>query len=124
MIASHTPPESAVTELGSLHEVVEWARVEFPDEDDFVVLGDFNAGCDYATRAELDALALRGPSYFWIIPDHSDSNVSTGTACAYDRTTAETAAEFSRHWGIDRAFSDKAVSDHWPVWAEFHAQER
>ena len=24
-------------------------------------------------------------------------------------------------WGVDRAFADRAISDHWPVWADFRA---
>jgi hypothetical protein len=38
-------------------------------------------------------------------------------------TTVGTKAVFTGEWGVDRAFTDKAVSDHWPVWAEFNAQE-
>lgn len=125
LIGIHTRPESAVAEIGALHDVVEWARATYPDEDDFIALGDYNAGCDYASPEQLDQLDLRGPGYFWIVPDDSDSNVSPNTACAYDRivTTVGTKAAFTGEWGVDRAFTDKAVSDHWPVWAEFRASE-
>jgi endonuclease/exonuclease/phosphatase family metal-dependent hydrolase len=125
LIGIHTRPESAVEEIGALHDVIEWARAVFPDEDDFIALGDFNAGCDYASPTQLDALDLRGPSYFWIVPDDSDSNVSPTTACAYDRivTTVGAKAAFTGDWGVDRAFSDKAVSDHWPVWAAVRAKD-
>jgi endonuclease/exonuclease/phosphatase family metal-dependent hydrolase len=125
LIGIHTRPESAVEEIGGLHDVVEWARTVFPDEDDFIALGDFNAGCDYASPTQLDALDLRGPGYVWIVPDDSDSNVSPTTACAYDRivTTVGTKAAFTGNWGVHQAFTDKAVSDHWPVWAEFSAEE-
>jgi endonuclease/exonuclease/phosphatase family metal-dependent hydrolase len=58
VIGIHTPPESAVAEIGALHDVVEWARTVFPNEDDFIALGDFNAGCDYAAPTQLDALDL------------------------------------------------------------------
>jgi len=122
LIDIHTRPESAVEEIGALHDVMEWAHSVYADEDDFIALGDFNASCDYASTAQLDALDLRGPRYFWIVPDDNDSNVSPTTACAYDRivTTASTKAAFTGKWGVDRAFTDKAVSDHWPVWAEFY----
>jgi hypothetical protein len=51
--------------------------------------------------------------------------VSPNTACAYDRivTTTATKGGFTGKWGVDRAFTDKAVSDHWPVWAEFKTSE-
>lgn len=125
LIGIHTRPESAVAEIGALHDVVEWARTTFPDEDDFIAIGDFNAGCDYASPEQLEQLDLRGTSYFWIVPDDSDSNVSPNSACAYDRivTTLGTKAAFTGEWGVDRAFTDKAVSDHWPVWAEFIARD-
>lgn len=122
----HTRPDSAVAEIGALDEVVDWAKGVFGNEDDFLVVGDFNAGCSYASTAQLDGLELRGGDYFWIVPDSSDSNVATGSACAYDRivTTAAAQAQYAGSWGVDRAFTDSAVSDHWPVWAEFGAGER
>lgn len=117
----HTRPENAVAEIGALDDVFSWARQAFPDEEHFIALGDYNAGCDYATPAQLDSLALRGDDYFWIVPDDSDSNVSERSACAYDRIVVNAPAEraYSGRWGVDRAFNDRAVSDHWPVWAEF-----
>lgn len=125
LINIHARPQGAVSEIGALHDVVERARTAFPEEDDFIALGDFNAGCSYASPSQLDALNLRGPSYFWIVPDDSDSNVSTGSACAYDRivATTTTQAEFTGEWGVDKAFTDKTISDHWPVWAKFSCSE-
>jgi endonuclease/exonuclease/phosphatase family metal-dependent hydrolase len=125
LIDIHTRPESAVAEVGALHDVMEWAKSFYGDEDDFIALGDFNASCDYASTVQLDALDMRGLGYFWVVPDDNDSNVSPTTACAYDRivTTVGTEAAFTGNWGVDQAFTDKAVSDHWPVWAEFSAEE-
>ena len=117
----HTRPERAVAEIAALHDVFDWAKLAFPDEENFIALGDYNAACRYATPAELDSLSIRRPDYFWIVPDDSDSNVSPASACAYDRivVTAATSRAFTGRWGVDRAFNDKLVSDHWPVWAEF-----
>ena len=56
LVNIHTPPKRAVAEIGALHHVVEWARERYPDEDDFIVLGDFNAGCAYASEDELRGL--------------------------------------------------------------------
>ena len=28
-------------------------------------------------------------------------------------------AKVRASWGVDRAYTDTGVSDHWPVWAEF-----
>ena len=121
MINIHTRPKSAVAEIGALDEVVEWARQRYADEDDFIVLGDFNAGCRYASEGELQALALSGPGYVWIVPHDADTNLAK-SKCAYDRIVmdADGTDDYAGKWGVDRAFDDRRVSDHWPVWAEFH----
>jgi len=124
-ITVHTQPDGAVAEIGHLDDVVDWATDEFPDEDDFIVLGDLNAGCSYASPAELDALALRTNDYVWLVPDNADTNLAMST-CAYDRfiLTAATSANYAGAWGVDASFTSTMVSDHWPVWAEFWANER
>lgn len=120
LINIHTQPEKAVAEIGALHDVMQWAKTKFPGEDDFIALGDFNGSCSYATPAKLDALSLRGPSYFWIIPDDADTNLAQAR-CAYDRivATKEAAGDFTGQWMVMRVFNEKKISDHWPVWAEF-----
>jgi len=122
-ITIHTSPE-IFAEIEHLHEVVEWARTRFPKEDDFVVLGDLNASCNYASPEQLDELQLRNMDlYSWLVPDDADTNLAPG-ACAYDRivVTAATESGFSA-WGVDRSFADNQVSDRWPVWASFGVNE-
>jgi endonuclease/exonuclease/phosphatase family metal-dependent hydrolase len=125
LINIHTRPEAAVAEIDALTPVFDWATQTFGGERNVIALGDFNASCTYARTAQLDALSIRGAGYIWIVPDSSDSNVATKSACAYDRivTTLDAAAAFTGHWGVDQAFTDKKVSDHWPVWAEFAARD-
>lgn len=122
LITIHTKPTRALKEIRALEFVVEWARGRYPDEDDFLVLGDFNADCTYASADELDTLGLSGDQFIWIVPHSADTTVSPGTDCAYDRivTTWGTDEDFTGNWGIHNVFADKKVSDHWPVWAEFH----
>jgi endonuclease/exonuclease/phosphatase family metal-dependent hydrolase len=124
-ITVHVRPAAAIEEMEHLPEVVMWAQAEFPEEDDFIILGDLNAGCDTASVAQLDALSLRGSDYQWLVPDDADTNVAT-TECAYDRIviTTSTSANAVGTWGVDRAFTDDGISDHWPVWAEFWTDER
>jgi endonuclease/exonuclease/phosphatase family metal-dependent hydrolase len=126
LIDIHTRPESAVSEIAGLVQVFQWAKLAFPGEANVIALGDFNAGCSYASSRQLDALAIRGSAFRWIVPDSSDSNVSPASACAYDRivTTASAHAAFTGRWGVDATFNDKKISDHWPVWAEFAVGER
>jgi endonuclease/exonuclease/phosphatase family metal-dependent hydrolase len=121
LIDIHTRPESAVREIRALFDVMLWAQARWPDEDDFIVLGDFNASCDYAADLVLDNMAIHGADFRWIVPHDADTNLSS-RRCAYDRivTTVDASLDFTGEWGVDRAFTDKKVSDHWPVWARFH----
>jgi endonuclease/exonuclease/phosphatase family metal-dependent hydrolase len=123
LLGVHTQPAAAVAEVGALHDAVTWARTRYAGEDDFIALGDFNASCSYASTAALDALALRGAEYSWIVPDDADTNLAAST-CAYDRivVTAATDGDYSGQWGVDQAFTDTTVSDHWPVWAKFYSK--
>lgn len=120
LTAIHTRPESAVAEIGALYTVYEDVVRRYPHEYHHMILGDFNASCSYASPAELDALQIRGREFHWIVPDRADTNVNPDHACAYDRLVANSAL-FShfRIWGIANWFTDKAISDHWPVWATF-----
>lgn len=117
----HTKPEVTVDEIGALDAVIKWAKQKYSDEDDFIALGDFNASCSYASPAQLDELDIR-KNYRWIIADTVKTNLST-KQCAYDRivfTTTATSNDYTGNWGVDRCFTSKTISDHWPVWAEFY----
>jgi endonuclease/exonuclease/phosphatase family metal-dependent hydrolase len=121
LITIHTTPERAVEEIGSLDEVVKWAQKKYAGETEFIVVGDFNASCTYAKPAELDRLNIRGPNYFWIVPDDVKTNLSAKSDCAYDRFVLTLPAKtyYTGHWGVDSCFTSKTISDHWPVWAAF-----
>jgi endonuclease/exonuclease/phosphatase family metal-dependent hydrolase len=120
LITVHTNPDEAVPEIAALSHVFTWARKKYAGRNDYIALGDFNAGCSYASAPKLAELRQILP-YTWIVPDSSDSNLAPNSACPYDRIVAEERgpARYTGSWGVDEAFSDKAVSDHWPVWAEF-----
>jgi len=120
VMSIHTKPERAVSEIDALKHVFTWAKQKYKYEDDFIALGDFNAGCNYASNAELDALTISNNDFIWIIPHSADTNFSSNTSCAYDRIviTNNTNSDFADNWGIDD-ISSKHVSDHFPVWAEF-----
>ena len=117
----HTRPESAVEEINALDKVVSWARGHWRNEDDFIVLGDFNASCSYANKKELAASPLSRSGYTWIVPDSADTNLAS-KKCAYDRIviSTNTKTQYTGSWGVDRTFFDRKISDHWPVWAEFY----
>ena len=121
MINIHTRPQRAVEEIGALGKVVEWARQRYAGEDDYIVLGDFNAGCGYASEEELQGLEISGLDYAWLVPHSADTNLAE-SRCAYDRIviSKEGTEDYAGVWDVDRAFTDKRISNHWPVWAEFH----
>lgn len=119
-VAIHTRPEAAVAETAALHPAILWAQQRYPDEDDIIALGDFNASCSYATPQQLDSLVIRS-NYHWLVPDSANTNLSA-RHCAYDRIviTQGAMANYAGIWAVDRSFTDPAVSDHWPIWAAFY----
>jgi len=121
----HTRPESAVEEIGALHDVYLDLTERYPGDTHHLILGDFNAGCTYASPAELDALDIRSADYHWIVPDDADTNVNPANACAYDRIVAnEGLSGHFKRWGIADWFTDKRISDHWPVWVTFNTESQ
>ncbi len=130
LIVLHTEPDGTPQELADLVLVLDDARQHFPDEADFVMLGDMNADCTYLSQAEESALALRNASFTWVVPDSADTTTKS-TDCAYDRIilTQGAAGHFTGRWGIlrfDQLYglnqsATEDVSDHYPVWAEFRS---
>ena len=121
LIMIHTQPAAALAEITALHQVVRWAKQRYPDEDDFIVLGDFNAGKRYVKPGQLSGLELRGAGYTWIVPDDADTNLANSRE-AHDRIVVTLGAreDFTGKWKVDNCFTDRGISDHWPVWAEFY----
>ena len=113
----HTKPTMAVEEMEALDDVISWGHNNYSDDDDYVILGDFNADCSYASYNELIELPISSANYTWLVPDNADTTVGD-SRCAYDRivTTSQLDGRLTGTWGIDQAISGLAVSDHKPVW--------
>ncbi len=113
----HTKPTLAVEEMTALGDVISWGMQNYSDDDDYVILGDFNADCSYASYNELIELPISSENYTWLVPDNADTTVGD-SRCAYDRivTTSQLDGRLTGIWGIDPAISGLAVSDHKPVW--------
>ncbi len=114
----HTRPRAAVSEIAAMEHVFTWARERFGAERIFIALGDFNAGCGYASEDDLDALPIHGEAYDWVVPHSADTNVAA-SACPYDRivVSAPDGNLVVDDWGVDHAFDENArLSDHYPVW--------
>ncbi|MEW6748464.1 MAG: endonuclease/exonuclease/phosphatase family protein [Candidatus Micrarchaeota archaeon] len=126
IITIHTDPDETPQELSDLPLVLQDAMERFPDEDDFIMLGDMNADCSYLSQSY--PLELRNSSFTWVVPDDADTTVKS-TDCAYDRIifTRATDDDFTGEWGIFRFDEEyglnesqaEEVSDHYPVWARF-----
>jgi deoxyribonuclease-1/deoxyribonuclease-1-like protein len=116
LINIHTKPTAAVAEMEGLQDVLNWSAQIF-DENDQIILGDFNGDCSYASYQELISLSISTANHTWIIPDDADTTVGD-SRCAYDRvvTTSDLDERLTGHWGVDMDISSGDVSDHRPVW--------
>ena len=117
LITVHTKPATAVEEINAMNQVATTYLAEHPDEEDLVLLGDFNADCSYASEYDLSNSELGGGNYTWIVGNDADTTVAQ-SSCAYDRilTNGDLSGRLTGAWGIDRVFDDNNVSDHYPVW--------
>jgi deoxyribonuclease-1-like protein len=82
LITIHTDPNTATEEINDLPAVVENAKGRYQGEDDFIILGDLNADCDYFN--ENSGSPLRSSDYLWVINNSIDTTTKS-TACTYDR---------------------------------------
>ena len=62
-LSRHSVKREYCTEYISYRCPDELTHVDRHEEDDVIVLGDFNAGCDYVAPDVLDSLELAGPDY-------------------------------------------------------------
>lgn len=122
----HTKPDNAASEVDALATVVADAETRFPSEEDFIVVGDYNADCTYMSAGELAVSPFRAEGFVWVVGDDADTTVKS-TECAYDRIVLTDASDYAGEWGVfnytaeyglNQTFSE-SVSDHYPVWAVF-----
>ena len=84
LVAIHTDPDKAVDEMNAL-VTVHGAVQQHWQTDNILIMGDFNAGCSYASKKALKGLELRrNPPFNWLIADDVDTTTGSST-CAYDR---------------------------------------
>jgi endonuclease/exonuclease/phosphatase family metal-dependent hydrolase len=124
-IGLHAAPGDVVDELTALSAVYDDVVGTY-DEEDILMMGDFNAGCSYLSANQYNTLDLAtDPTFSWQITGAADTT-TTSTVCPYDRaiTTgglSEFAVEGSAvpFW-FDQALglgpeTTKSVSDHYPI---------
>lgn len=132
IVPLHTTPETSVKEIDELADVYMDVKRRWKAEN-FIFMGDFNAGCSYVPKKAWKNIRLRtDPNFVWLIGDQEDTTVKKSTSCAYDRIVLrgqeivnsvvphssgvfdfQKAYELSEEEALD-------VSDHFPV--EFKLQ--
>lgn len=135
LIGLHADPEGVALELNRLLPVYRDSVAASLDPD-AVLLGDFNADCDYLSTDDFQYIQLRNdPDFVWLIDDDADTT-SSSTDCAYDRIVVtrdlllSQMIEAESHvydFQSDLGLSDEAafdVSNHYPVELEWLAYPR
>ncbi|XP_056144272.1 deoxyribonuclease-1 [Lampris incognitus] len=125
LIPQHTSPDSALKEVDALYDVVDDVRARWKTND-IVLLGDFNAGCNYILGSEWDKIRLfTDKNFHWLITDKMDTTV-TYTHCPYDRIVVTTdmmrgvlrgsaqVYNYMKDLHLSQSLA-LAVSDHFPV---------
>ena len=124
LVDTHTDPDEVSAEVNALADVFMEMKALRPDEDDVILLGDFNAGPPQFGKIK------QIPGVGWAV-----SGVTTNTrrSKTYDNLIFDTrtTTEYTGRWGVldlQNTFAlsiDKAleVSDHNPVWAAFRPLE-
>jgi endonuclease/exonuclease/phosphatase family metal-dependent hydrolase len=122
LIVIHTDPDEATEEINSLDDVLEYAQSIYPEEQDFIIMGDLNADGSYFDEDSTSDL----DDYYWLIDDSVDTTTKS-TNYTYDRIILTDTSDLSGQFGILRYDLEynlteeetTAVSDHYPVYAEF-----
>ncbi|XP_066545592.1 deoxyribonuclease-1 [Amia ocellicauda] len=87
LIPQHTSPDSAVVEIDALYDVAAYVQNHW-NTDNILLLGDFNADCNYVLPSDWEKIRLHTDSqYAWLLPNSVDTTVGN-THCAYDRIVA------------------------------------
>jgi len=121
----HIDPDDAHREFVALQPILAEIYQRHPEEDDFILLGDFNEEPNKYAR------------YRWMRQQHAalPSQWKTNTAMtkAYDNIVfdQELTAEFTNQAGVMNLMEEfrlgrddaKHISDHMPVWAVFSSYE-
>ena len=81
-VGIHTKPSDAVAEINQLANVYDHI-VDTLNINDVIIMGDFNAGCDYVTTFKDIALATNS-KFYWLITDAMDTTTKNSD-CSYDR---------------------------------------
>ena len=124
LINVHTDPDIVATEMSVMDDVYRVVRDDGRDEDDVIILGDFNA--DDAHLGELGQV----PGITWAIsgiPTNVRRTKQYDNIVFHSQATREFVGrsgvvDFMRDYNLSTEEALE-VSDHLPVWAEFSIYE-
>lgn len=124
LINIHTDPDLTDDELAAMASIYQYVKEEYPDEDDFIVLGDLNE--DEHNLGPLGQI----PGIMYVIGGQPTNTAGTRT---YDNMLFEqrSTGEFTGLSGVFPLINEyhlsmeeaARVSDHLPIWAEFSSSE-
>ncbi|XP_043825764.1 deoxyribonuclease gamma [Dromiciops gliroides] len=133
IIPLHTTPETSVREIDELFDVYMDVKRRWKPEN-FIFMGDFNAGCSYVPKKSWKEIRLRmDPKFVWLIGDNVDTTVKGSTKCAYDRIVLQgkkinssvvpDSADIFDFQKAYRLTEEEAldISDHFPVQFELQS---
>jgi endonuclease/exonuclease/phosphatase family metal-dependent hydrolase len=131
LIVTHIKPGDAEAEIAALPEAAAYYQ-ELWGESDVFIVGDFNADGQYYDETLLQTV-FPEDAYRTIITNEYDTTVAA-SANTYDRfiITGTAVEDFTGSFGVLRfdelydfeqmGIMPNAVSDHYPVWAEFYTR--
>ncbi|XP_034062163.1 deoxyribonuclease-1-like [Gymnodraco acuticeps] len=130
LIPVHTKPKNAEAELNALHDVVEVVR-KIWNNDNIMILGDFNADGPYLSKKKKTLRILSAP-YHWLIGDDVDTTTTNTKKSTYDRIVvygesmleaivpnSAKAYNFKRELNLK---DKQSVSNHYPVEVELEVK--
>ncbi len=140
MLTVHTRPKLAEAEVPEIAAVMDETSVAL-GEPDVICAGDFNADGSYYAEGPGPGLAgFASGGFLTVIPNDADTTVASASL-AYDRMelSSSMAGDYDGSWGVLRpaesfdlaavegtgtepersAGTERALSDHYPIWAEF-----
>jgi endonuclease/exonuclease/phosphatase family metal-dependent hydrolase len=136
MITIHTRPSLARSEVPAIALAMEETSAAL-GEADVLCAGDYNADGSYYSRGEgADLAGFPASRFVSVVPNGADTTVAADTL-AYDRMelSSSMSGDYDGTWGTVHpgeaydisacegsaaiAGTERALSDHYPIWAEF-----
>jgi endonuclease/exonuclease/phosphatase family metal-dependent hydrolase len=129
LVVIHTKPDDAYNEIGNLTLVVSSIQTANPNENDIIVMGDFNADGSYFDEDDTSN-PFKASDYNWLITNAMDTMVKTDYTYdrmvvldstlnhEYDAGSAQV-FYFDQVYGLNNQTFVAEISDHYPVFAQY-----